>query len=300
MLASESLKKVSAYLHRASTPPSTRTKRPSTHRKAKQLAHDLFTRTYSDTYFGLSQCIAIDAIVFAVHSQLKEALISRDQGNWLLLALAKAMMTVSNTTGHFAQYLEPSKHTLKRFIRQRKRTVWHEWLAAISMLSPVGERKWRAKNRVYNQDCIHLLKSLRTRKIKPSVIYADPPYTDDQYSRYYHILETLIKYDHPTVTGKGRYRPDRFQTPFSQRGGTASAFNDLVRHSAALKADLVVSYPTNGLLQEVGVDPLQILRQHYPRVVIAYETPHQHSTFGASKGDASAAVIERVYQAQPK
>ena len=39
------------------------------------------------------------------------------------------------------------------------------------------------------------------KKIKADVVYIDPPYNSRQYSRFYHILETLTKWDHPTLYG---------------------------------------------------------------------------------------------------
>jgi adenine-specific DNA-methyltransferase len=48
-------------------------------------------------------------------------------------------------------------------------------------------------------------------------VYADPPYAPVHYSRFYHALETLVKYDYPAIEHKGRYRIDRHQSPFSQK-----------------------------------------------------------------------------------
>ena len=40
-----------------------------------------------------------------------------------------------------------------------------------------------------------LAKGIRGMKQRPAIIYADPPYTDDQYSRFYHLYETALLYD---------------------------------------------------------------------------------------------------------
>jgi len=32
-------------------------------------------------------------------------------------------------------------------------------------------------------------------------VYIDPPYNSRQYSRFYHVLETLIKWDKPKLYG---------------------------------------------------------------------------------------------------
>ena len=38
-------------------------------------------------------------------------------------------------------------------------------------------------------------------KVDCDILYLDPPYTKNKYSVQYHILETLIRYDNPTLKG---------------------------------------------------------------------------------------------------
>ena len=40
-----------------------------------------------------------------------------------------------------------------------------------------------------------------SKKIKADIAYIDPPYNSRQYSRFYHIYETLIKWDKPKLFG---------------------------------------------------------------------------------------------------
>ena len=50
-----------------------------------------------------------------------------------------------------------------------------------------------------------------------TLVYADPPYFEEHYSRYYHVLNTLCLYDYPSLAvnpqthefSAGRYREDR-------------------------------------------------------------------------------------------
>lgn len=277
------------------------TTRPEKCLKHSKLAeancYDLFTVTYANSYFSLKQCIEIDSIVFAIDKAFESQLISQDHRSWLLISLGRVMRACSNTTGHFAQYLVPNKRNLSRYLRQRHRSIWKEYHGSLATISPIGTVRWRSRNKVFNCNSIELLDTLKITKHLPSVIYADPPYTNDQYSRYYHILETLIRYDYPKVTGKGRYRPDRFQTPFSQKSKVFEAFDSFIRKSANLGSDIVMSYPTNGLLHEIGASPLMFFKKYYSKVEICCEIEHQHSTLGASKGPANTSVTEIIYWA---
>ena len=42
--------------------------------------------------------------------------------------------------------------------------------------------------------------------ISGDILYLDPPYTQNQYSVQYHLLETIAKYDYPKIKGKGGLR----------------------------------------------------------------------------------------------
>ena len=80
----------------------------------------------------------------------------------------------------------------------------------------------------YNMDYSVLLKN---REIAQNykLIYADPPYSSVHYSRFYHAIESLVKYDYDIPTFKGRYRSDRHQSPFCQKQNVKGAFELLFR-----------------------------------------------------------------------
>jgi adenine-specific DNA-methyltransferase len=258
----------------------------------------LFSRMYANSYIGTAQAIEIDSIVYSISRAVRTGAISLDQKRWLYIALGRAILKCSTTTGHFAQFLRPKPGSYRTFLRQRRRRIWNEWLESVELLSPVGSASWRVKNRVFNEDALTLVKRLRRMPIRPSVIYADPPYTDDQYSRFYHLLETLLMYDYPKVSGKGRYRSKRFQTAFSLRSQVAAAFHGLIRGVADSGADLILSYPSNGLLLETGENPLSILREHFSRADCYMAVSHKHSTLGGSKGEVVGSVTEFIYMAK--
>lgn len=258
----------------------------------------LFATTYSGTFFGIKQAIEIDAVIAALRNARSTRRICADDLRWSNVALGRTLLKIANSTGHFAQYLKPKEGSYLRYLALRRRSLWAEWLSSISALSPVGEADWRRRNRVFNQDSLALIPRLARNKADVSVIYADPPYTDDQYSRFYHVLETLCLYDYPQVTGAGLYRPGRFQTPFSLKAKAASALFRLIVAASRTGADFVLSYPTNGLANKAGADISGMLRKYFKRVEISCSMPHRHSTFGASKGPSQATTIELIYLAR--
>lgn len=79
------------------------------------------------------------------------------------------------------------------------------------------------KSKVFNQDMSALLKNSEFNQQRIKLIYADPPYTDMQYSRYYHLLNVAAKYDYPEPTisrgkfTKGLYTEGRNQSDLSKK-----------------------------------------------------------------------------------
>jgi len=84
-------------------------------------------------------------------------------------------------------------------------------------------------------------------------VYADPPYTRDHYSRFYHVLETMCLWDEPGVSttrihaetetfSRGMYREDRHQSPFCIKSQAPGAFEKLCAAVRDQNAPLVFSY----------------------------------------------------------
>jgi adenine-specific DNA-methyltransferase len=261
---------------------------------AHEGAYACFTATYANGYFSLTQCAEIDSVRCAIDTLRGRGVLTQAEFDWSLLALGHAALRAANTTGHFAQFLSPSAKNFKRVANQFGRSILKEWLTSLETLKPSGTAEWRASNRATRFDCDALLKTIRSSE-NVGVVYCDPPYTDDQYSRFYHVWETLVLNDYPPVTGAGLYRSDRFTTAFSLRSRVSGAFEALVKEVASTGADLVLSYPSNGLLHEVGENPLDVLRNAYPNAAMVAQIEHSHSTMGASKGSATASVAECIY-----
>ena len=257
----------------------------------------LFTITYSGGYLGLRQCIQVDSLRHAADRLRDAGVLCADQHRWMDLALCQAVSKVATTTGHFAQYTRVKEATTRRFIAQRRRSIWYEWLKAAFSLSPIGTRRWRSRNRVFRSDANELVRALRDDRRRPAVIYADPPYTSDQYSRYYHLYETLLLYDYPRSSGAGRYRPDRFPSRFSTKTQVESALDQLIGDCSKIGSRLVLSYPQHGLLPNSTETIVAMLDHYFKGNVAISEITHFHSSLGASKGQQKSKVRELVFTA---
>lgn len=258
----------------------------------------LATLAYAYGYFGLEQAIELDSIAYGIERAAAEAELSVANKDWALVGLLQTASRIASTTGHFAEYLHPhSASTFRRIRLMRRRGVYEQWQLELGRVSPYGTEAWRQSNRVHNGDAVETL-SMIARTEAPAVVYADPPYSRAQYSRYYHVLETLVLYDYPEIAGAGRYRTGRFQTPFSHAASVEQAFGQLIDTVADAGASLVLSYPSNGLLYERGVSPAKLMRERFRVVWLAGHTAAAHSTMGGAAGAASLDVRELIFVGQ--
>lgn len=243
---------------------------------------------FSAGYLSLRQAVQLDAARAAIDadSQLED----RD---WMLAAWIAATSVLVNAPGHTAQFLRPnsdSAHT--RIVRTWTRSIWDEFTIALETVSQVGTEAWRHDNSVYVGDALDLVSAGELRDI--GTVYADPPYTKDQYSRYYHMYETLYRYDFPDSSGAGRNRSDRFTTGFSLKSAVVASFHDLCRNVSRMRVPLVISYPSSGLLGDAGVTVAEIAGQYFGEVQTRSYNAN-HSTMGASTGASKKSATENLY-----
>ena len=250
--------------------------------------YTLATTYFSAGYLSLGQAIEVDALRSAI-----DAYHGSDLRDWLLASWMAAIGAVLNAPGHAAQYLHPTSTANSRRLAQTwSRSVWDEFEVALKDLDQVGTVKWRKNNDVFVGDALDLVSGGQLRNV--GAVYADPPYTKDQYSRFYHLYETLYRYDFPDAKGAGRTRSDRFTTGFCFKSGVQESFHSLCRNISRMNLPLVISYPSQGILAEAGSDVRAIAREYYKSVDML-SIDAQHSTMGASRGASTKAATEHLY-----
>jgi adenine-specific DNA-methyltransferase len=247
------------------------------------IPYHLFTRAYSGTWWSAEQCAWIDAIRQALDSLLEAGLFTEPDYHLGLTCLMHAMAYTSQGTGHYAQYrdakTDASMKDIHKYRRQSVSDFFNRKFAALI--------KWNNANAI---DLGHELTSLDYKhcleKIPPSVVYADPPYAFVHYSRFYHAIETAIKYDYPELQikaggiVKGRYRVDRHQSPFCISTLVRSAFIDLFDGVKDSKSDLILSYSNTGMLEIEDLIELATQELGSPYSIWVENLSHDHMTMG--------------------
>jgi adenine-specific DNA methylase len=212
----------------------------------------LFLTYFANAYFGIRQCCEIDAIV----SQIQQ-MDDKHQRFVLLTALMSVLSATASTTTHFAQFLKvKSKSTFKNIAEKRSTNIFDMFEVVIKRFDEKGLLKRnRNESKCFNLNDKECLDSIQMND--HTLVYADPPYFKEHYSRYYHVLNTLCLYDYPALalnpqTGKfsvGRYRADRISSDFGKRATVLSAFRKLIDKCADNKAELMISYSENSLVK---------------------------------------------------
>lgn len=209
----------------------------------------MISRYFGGVYFSYSQACQMDALLEFIWSR---SIIFRDT---LLAALLSTASELVNTIGkQFAQPLRPRSRIgrpkpelfdlVARDRLSSSTELYQDWLSRYLSLPNTGRN-----HRAIREDYVE---ALRDEGRDVAVIYADPPYTRDHYSRYYHVLETMCLRDNPSISlvklnghespSRGVYRLNRHQSPFCIHSKAPAAFASLFEGARKLGVPLLVSY----------------------------------------------------------
>lgn len=204
---------------------------------------------FGGVYFSYRQAVILDAILDAISTtDLK-------YHNILLASLLSTASDIVNTVGkQFAQPIRPrNKNGLpkKGIIKQLRKdrnldvlSLYKYWLDKYSSNSATFKNH-KVLRTDYKEALLNLDNDVR-------IVYADPPYTRDHYSRFYHGLETLSLMDYPKISktkiggserlSRGLYREEREQSDFCIRSKAPKAFDDLFKLVSEKGKILILSY----------------------------------------------------------
>ena len=240
----------------------------------------VITRHFGGVYFSWQQAIDLDTLLASIH-KLDDGV--RDY--FLAAALAVASDVVNTVGKQFAQPIkprdanyQPKRHLVKQMIRDRSMSVLEGFMERLRQFSSLP--KYGRNHQAVKGDYRAVLAD---RNIGFDAVYADPPYTRDHYSRYYHVLETMSLHDEPEVSttmirsvgnprlSRGHYRVDRHQSPFCIKSQAPGAFEELFIGVASRQVPLVVSYsPYREIARNrprLTVDELKAIASKYFRSV---------------------------------
>lgn len=246
----------------------------------------LYTKTYSGTYWSYEQCVWIDALRYTAEQYRMEF---PSIYNAILASLMFAMSYTSQSTGHYAQYRDANTESSMIDIRiyRQKELLPFFLKKMMEFQNQFGQSNH--DHIVFSKDYMECLDDIPN----DTTVYADPPYCFVHYSRFYHAIETLVRYDYPEVLHKGRYRTDRHQSPFCIHTQVVGAFERMFLKIREKESQLVLSYSNTGMIELSDLLSLaeNTFGGNYEIEPTYFE--YKHSTMGR-KEDKSRDVQEAI------
>jgi len=180
------------------------------------------------------------------------------------VCLAATLITASkaaSSPGHTAQPFATTE-TAGPFIEQCwKRDILATARLALKELCAEHAKK---KGATRTGDAVKVADDMTSRDL----VIVDPPYSAVQYSRFYHVLETLAIGKRIVVSGRGRYPPpeQRPQSDFSKITTSRDAFTTLLRKLGEAGSSVIVTFPANTCSTSVSGDDVVTIAKEWFRV----------------------------------
>lgn len=192
-------------------------------------------------YFSDENALRCDAVRQIIEEWKTNKLINENEYYFLLASLVESIDKIANTASVYGAFLKSLKKTaLKPLILKPAELIINE-----------------QDHEVYNEDVNSLIK-----KIKGDILYLDPPYNQRQYASNYHILETIAKYDNPSIHGKTGLREYSNQkSSYCSKASVKKSFTDLIMN-ADVKY-IFLSYNNEGLMSADEIKEIMSKRGKY-------------------------------------
>jgi len=174
----------------------------------ENLEDNYVSLNYGGKYFEYDDAKLIGSIREKIQRDYTNGKIGKREYNILLASLLYSFDRCANTVGHYEAYVK----------KERKAAF------VFDLIEPIASK---VKVSVYRKDANEL-----ARKIRADVAFVDPPYNSRQYSRFYHVMETIVKWDKPRLLGVAMKPPLENMSEYC-RVNAHNVFKDLIEHLKA-------------------------------------------------------------------
>ena len=172
----------------------------------KNLKDNYVSQNYGDKYFRYDDAKLIGEIRENIQNDFEKGHLNEQEYSILLASLLYSFDRCANTVGHYEAYIK-GKEIRSEFIFQ--------------LIEPI-----KSSNSIYifREDANELAK-----QINADIAFIDPPYNSRQYSRFYHVMETITKWEKPKLSGVAMKPPVENMSDYCRNSGPI-VFEDLVKN----------------------------------------------------------------------
>ena len=168
-----------------------------------EISENFVSKNYGGKYFSYDDAKMIGHLRECIESHRQE--LSYKEYNVLLASLLYSADKISNTVGHYDAFIK-GKEIPNRF--------------EFNFVKPLPNKNKNIE--IYREDA-----NVLAKRINCDVVYIDPPYNSRQYSRFYHVLETITKWDYPELFGEA-LKPEAENMSDYCRSSAKNVFADLI------------------------------------------------------------------------
>lgn len=229
-----------------------------------QLEDNYVSLNYGNKYFRYDDAKLIGYIREDIELSFASSQLNRHEYCILLASLLYSFDRCANTVGHYEAYIK-GKEIRASFI--------------FELIEPI---KTSNEISIYRTDSNQLAES-----ISADIAFIDPPYNSRQYSRFYHVMETIVKWDKPVLSGTAMKPPEENMSGYC-RNTAPQLFEDLV---SKLKVKyIVVTYnntydsKSSSSRNKITLEQIKEILEKRGKTTI-FETDYHR--FNAGKTDAT-------------
>nr|WP_235853043.1 DNA adenine methylase [Helicobacter labacensis] len=225
-----------------------------------------YSKHFGDKFFSPLDARKIGAIRTEIDALLQKRAINAKEFYILLASLLFSADKIANTVGHYDAYRQ------KSILQDRFK---------FTLIQPLQTPHTIDINQ---KDTNALAKSLKT---PIDIAFIDPPYNSRQYSRFYHLLETITKNDQPTLYGKA-LKPQPENMSDYCKVGAKHAFKDLINALSSKSKALIVTYnntytsKSSSSQNKITLQEINTILQDYGTLTI-HEIPFKAFSAGKTK-----------------
>lgn len=184
---------------------------------SNEIEENYVSMNYGDRYFAREDALKIGFI--REDLEQNKNLLNNREFCILLASLIYSFDRCANTVGHYEAYFK-GKYIKSSF--------------EYELIDPIIESNDEIIINITREDS-----NILASKITSDIVYIDPPYSSRQYSRFYHVIENIVKWDKPELFGVAmKPKPENMSEYCSSKA--LDAFKELI---FSLNAKyIVVSY----------------------------------------------------------
>lgn len=232
---------------------------------------------YGGHYFSPPQALTFDYLLDNLPDKKEERILC------LAACIAAASECVASP-GHTAQPFQPTKGAGKYILESWRRDPLERCKNNLGFLCP---KFAKVSGSVITADAQNVISQLNSRDL----VFIDPPYSGVQYSRFYHVLETIARCNKQiSVSGVGRYPSldERPQSKFSNISQAKDALKLILKGIAEKGSTIIFTFPSGDSSNGLSGDYIRAIASEWFQVEDKNTIEGQFSSLGGNNGNRKA------------